>query len=215
MKKSRINVSVDPRVLEKFDQVVENRSGRMEELMRKVVNMEHADESELEKRKEEILDELDEVREEKQEIIEKENSLETELKAVKSSIEKMEEDSGVFDEAVEAISSSYEKHRNKLSASERRNDPDKAFEKMFISETFGMWEEKVSESRSELKQAVKEKVREDYPEHFDTAKKFKKNLEKRVNQDRWEESSDIPDYWARRLDKSKDELWQLKEEVKA
>lgn len=183
--------------------------------MRKVVNMEHADESELEKRKEEILDELDKVREEKQEIIEKENSLETELKAVKSSIEKMEEDSGVFDEAVEAISSTYEKYRNKLSGSERRNEPEKAFKKMFMSETFGLWEEKISESRSELKDAVKQKVKEDYPEHFDTTEKFKKNLEKRVSQDRWSNPSDIPDYWTRRLDKSKDELWQLTEEVNA
>jgi len=211
MKKSRVQISIDPHVLEQFDQIVENRSAKLEELMQKVADMEQSTDSDLRQKKEEIVQELNDVREEKQKCLEKEKSLETELKAVESALEKKEEDSGLLEDAVEAVSSTYEKHRNKLGPKHRRNNPEKAFKKMFISETFGMWDEKISASREEFKEAVKEKVRGDYPEHFDSSKKFKKNLEKRVRQDRWTEPSDIPDYWTSRLDRSKKELWQMSE----
>lgn len=158
--KSRIQVSMDPDVLRKMDRKTDNRSQKFQELARKWLDMEEAKDEELVRERNKVEEKLEKLEKKKQEIEEEMDGLETELKSIEFALEKQEEEESIIEEAVQALVPEVEECRSKLSPQDRKNNPEKAFDKLVISEKFNLWLDKVDASEEELLEAVKEEVQE-------------------------------------------------------
>lgn len=162
MKKSRIQISVDPQVVEEFDRVVENRSGKIEDLMRKIADMENSEDSELKDRLEEIEERRGEISEELEDLQQEDRNLEAEAETIRSTLEKKEEKNNSLNKASQVIAEDWQEKRK----SRVCDSNGKAFKMLFSSEKFHMWNDKVEASKEELKEAVKAEVKEEFDRYF-------------------------------------------------
>lgn len=148
MVKARLNASVDPEVLRRFDRTVDNRSQALEDYMRKKVDMERSEDEALVERREELSKELEELREKRNEIEEKIDTKESELQAIRSTLEQRNEERNALQEALPVLRKKYrELHR-------KRRDAEQALHDLKSTETFHMWLDKVEMESEELQSEI-------------------------------------------------------------
>lgn len=152
--KSRIQLTVDPFVLKRFDRRVENRSERVENFMKKIAEIEEGKDQDLIDRKHELENEIEHLEHEIQKMKSKKATKESELKAVESALEQEEETQQLEQSAIEALEAEWRKFRR------RTHDPDKATKRLATTEEFHMWLDKIDSDQEDLKQKVRQKAEE-------------------------------------------------------
>ena len=156
MNKVRTQVTIPPEVINEVDRHTENRSALITRLLRKYVDMEEAKDDELIEERNRIQEELDDLKEEKENIENRIGELESQLDTIQLALDRKDEEKDMLEEAAEAVAPEWKDKRRKT------HDPEEAFEKLWVSEKFGMWEEKIDASREDLKSEVKSIVESEY-----------------------------------------------------
>lgn len=156
MPKQRINVSLPPELVQEVDRNIENRSGLIEELLRNWTDMQKVEDEQLVKQRNKVEEELEELKQQKRELEDEISDKEDELKTIEYAINKKEEEENYLEEASQAIAPKWEELRRKT------HDSEKAFNKLWVSEKFGLWEDKLDASRDELKEEVRKVVMHKY-----------------------------------------------------
>jgi len=146
MVKSRINVSIDPEVLERFDRAIapQTRSEALENLMRKQADMEKHQDPELVERRNELRDRIEKKKAEENSVVSERESLEAELHAVEATLEEREEQEQHLENALPPLTDKFhELRRSKSNASE-------ALRHLKTTEMFHAWLERMELSGDEL-----------------------------------------------------------------
>lgn len=152
--KSRIQLTVDPYVLQRFDKKVENRSKRVEKYMKKIAEIEEGKDQDLVNRKHELEEEVTRLEDEIGEKKAKKATKESELKAIESALEQEEETKEMEETAISALTESWKEFRKKT------RDPDEATKRLATTEEFYTWLEKVDLEKEEFKQKVRRNAEE-------------------------------------------------------
>ena len=162
MAKVRKNFSLPYELAQEIDNKLEDgeKSGFVARALEKQLEMDFAQDEELARRKQAIQEKLEDLQEEKAGIEKEINEAEAELNAIESALEKKEQEADLLDQATQAIAPLWREEKEGRGFTSTED----AFEKVWMSEKFGMWEEKIDASRDELKDAVKSEVEEQYPE---------------------------------------------------
>lgn len=150
--KSRVNFTVDPYILKRFDKRVSNRSKRLQEFMKKTAEIEEGKNQDLVNRKEKLEKGIKKLGTEIEELKADKTSKENELKAIESTLEQEEKSEEMAQRAVEALKPKFKELRRKT------HDPDEAANRLGTTETFHTWLEKIDFEQNELKKKVKEKA---------------------------------------------------------
>lgn len=157
MKKTRINVSLDPQLLEKFDrQVVSDNSDRSKEivrLMEKALDVHKSDDPELQRKIQKFRNRKEEREQTKEEVSDEISELEEKISLYEQKLEEREQVDEQLDEAVDALSDRLVEKRH----SARCNSFDDALSRLSSSEPFWDWVDRLDAEPGELKDRLREK----------------------------------------------------------
>ena len=156
MKKARINVSLDPELLEKFDRNVvsdnSNRSEEIEKLMEKALDVYQSEDPELKRKikkfknmKEEREQTLDEVSDEVE-------NLEEKISMYEQKLEERKETESQLDEAVDALGDRLKKKRRGHGC----NTMSDALKRLCSEEPFWDWVDRLNVESDELKESLRD-----------------------------------------------------------
>jgi len=154
VKKSRINVTIDPELLDKFDRNVVsddgNRSEEVEKLMEKALDVHSSEDPELKRKIKKFENRKEEREQTLEEVSEEVEDLEQKISLYEQKLEEREETESQLDEAVDALGQRLKKKRRGHSCSSMSD----ALKRLCSEEPFWNWVDRLDVESEELKSSL-------------------------------------------------------------
>lgn len=161
MKKTRINVSLDPELLEKFDrQVVSDKRDRSKEiarLMEKALDVHRSEDPELKRKIQKFRNMKEERKQTKDEVSQEIKQLDEKISMYEQKLKERKETDNRLDEAVDALGSRLKEKRQARGCSSGTE----ALNRLSKEEPFWDWVDRLDVEPDELK----DRIRSEYVSH--------------------------------------------------
>lgn len=153
--KSRINISIDPEILEKFDRNVVGKDGErskeISKLMEKALNVHQSEDPELKRKVQKFRNRKEEREQTKKEVDQEIQDLEEKISLYEQKLEEREQKQSDLSEAVDALGSRLRSKRSNT----RCNDWSDALDRLASSEPFWDWVDRLDVESDELKDRLR------------------------------------------------------------
>ena len=155
MSKTQPAVTIDSHVWQEFKTQVENASSEIEKLLRKQIEFNYSDNSELKEKLSRLERNIENLKEERSEITEQLEEKRKEKSIIENKIRAEEENKDFIESAIPKLLDEYTKIYRK------KHDIDESLKNLKTTKTFHMWLDKVDLDSDELVDRVREEVEKD------------------------------------------------------
>lgn len=152
MAKQKATMSIDPHLWQQFKNETNSASQTVENLIKTWLNTQGNDVSELKNREDELVSELDELKEQQKRVNERISDIEGELDTVRSAIEEANKEENRLNSAVAQLKPKVVKERRK------KKDLEQAVKSVSTTQAYHNWLGQLDVESKKLKQKLKEEV---------------------------------------------------------